>query len=279
MRPQYNHDMVTSVTLWLANKLEDTGQAYFNTTGLLYLQTDPTINGNIYSSPYRGWIYDSCVQGATIPTGFYNASGQFLTRASGVVIDFNNGRIITPQNWGPTLSGAYARKEVNVYFSNVEETEYILEQAYGENPNLSYVLTGMAGNTLVAPMVMLTNSQGRNMPFALGGTDNTKSTIRAFCISNSNYLQEGIGSLCRDAAHSIIPIGSYTDAPLTASGDLKSGNPWSYCNDFYAKYGCANGCWIENVYEIKTNERANGNLTYYLQTIEFDISRIRNTHQ
>lgn len=278
MLPQYNHDLVTSVALWLANRLENAGQAYINMTGCLYAVPDSGIQGNAYASPYRGWVYDGCVSGAVIPSGVYNSSGQFLTRASGVVFDWNNGRVITPQNWGPILSGVYARKEVNVYFSDLRETDYVLERVYGENPNLSYGITGLRGGLLTAPMVMLTNSQGNNAPFALGGTDNTRSTLRAFVITDDNYLQEGILSLCRDAAHSIIPIGSYADAPLVGSGDLKGG-VWSYCTGFRDKYGCSNGLWIENVYEIKLNESVNKNTTYFLSVIEMDLSRIRNPHQ
>ena len=125
---------------------------------------------------------------------------------------------------------------------------------------------------------MLTNSQGNNAPFALGGTDSTKSTIRALILTNSNYLQEGIQSLCRDAAHSIIPVGSYADAPLTASGDLKGGSPWSYCSGVRDRYGCGNGAYVDNVYEIKVNEGANQNTMFYLGVLEIDVSRIRNPH-
>lgn len=279
MIPQYNHDLITSVTLWLANRLENAGQAYINVTGALYPTQDSSVRGYVYSSPYRGWVYDTCVSGATILSGVTNTSGQFLTRASGVVFDWDRGRVVSPQNWG-TLTGAYARKEVNVYFSSEEESDYVLEQVYNTNKNLQYPITGfspapgMGPRTLAAPMVMLTNSQGNNAPFALGGTDNTRSTIRAMVITNNNWLQEGVMSLCRDAAHSMIPCGSYADYPIAGSGDLKA-TSWSYCADFFDKYGCNNGLWVENVYEIKLNERVNMNTSFYLGVLEFDVSRIR----
>jgi hypothetical protein len=214
------------------------------------------------------------VVGATIPTGVSTTSGQFLTRASGVVFDWNHGQVITSQNWGASLTGAYARKEINVYFSSAEESDYVLEQIYGENHNLQYPLTGFRGRTLAAPMVMLTNSLGNNVPFALGGTDNTKSTINAFIITNDNWLQEGVGSLCRDAAHEIIPFGSYADAPLTASGDLK-GQSYNYCTGIYQKYGCSNGLYIENVYEVKIADKVNQNNTFFTEVVQFDLSKIR----
>src|ERR1700758_4643518 len=115
MLPQFNHDMMTSVALWLDNRITNMGQAYVNVTGSMYLQADSSIRGNTYVSPYRGWVYDSCVAGATIPTGVMNAAGQIFTRASGIVFDWDAGSVISPINLGPSISGAYARKEINVY--------------------------------------------------------------------------------------------------------------------------------------------------------------------
>lgn len=275
MKPQFNHDLLTSFYLWLDNRITKKGEAYINVTGSLFLQSTPSVNGNTYVSPYRGWIYDSCVSGANIPSGFYNSSGQFLTRQSGLVIDFNNGRVITSAKWGPTLSGVYARKEVNIYQSNDNEAKYVLESIFGENPNLSYTLTGMPGNVYSAPLIIITNADDKNIPFALGGLENSTNIVRAYCISNSNYLQEGINSLCRDASDSYIPLASYADMPISSSGDLKGVN-WSYCTGIYDKYGC-NGIWIEKVRAQKINDRTNGNATFFLSVMEFDLSTIRNT--
>lgn len=274
MLSQYNHDLITSVTLWLANKLENDGQAYINTTGTLFRQAYTSGQGYKYISPYRGWVYDNCVAGASIPSGVYNSSGQFLTRASGIIFDWNHGQILSPQNWGPNLSGIFARKEVNVYFSSTEESEYVLEQVYGANKNLQYPLTGFAGRALAAPLIMLTNSQGNNTPFALGGTDTSRSTINALVITNDNWLQEGVSSLCKDTAHSIIPFCSYADAPLEASGDLK-GESYNYCTRIYNRYGCAQGLYIENVYGTKISDKVNQNNTFFAEVIQFDLSKIR----
>ncbi len=279
MRPQYAHDLVTSVVLWLDNQLGNTGQAYVNITGSLYQQ--PLVAGQnvLYTSPYRSWVYDSCVAGAQVPSGFYTSSGQFLTRASGLVIDHINGRVSTPNNWGPTLSGTYARKEINVYYSSDEEVQYVLEQVYRENTNLSYVITGlvrpgMTNNILAAPLVMLTNARGQNDPWALGGIDDSKNTVRAFIITDSNYLQDGVNSLLQDAAHQTIPFVPYSVAPWTASGDLKS-PPWSYCTGVYNVFGCAGGLYVENIYAYKISERANRNSTFFVSAVEIDLSKPR----
>lgn len=279
MKPQYAHDLVTSVVLWLDNQLCGTGAAYVNITGSLYLQ--PVVAGQnlVYTSPYRSWVYDSCAAGATVPSGFFNNSGQFLTRESGVVIDYINGRVLTPNNWGPILSGTYARKEMNVYYSSDEEVVYVLEQVNRENKNLAYTLTGLArpgmpATVLAAPLVMLTNARGQNQPWALGGIDDSKNTVRALIISDSNYLQEGVNSLIQDAAHTTIPFVPYSTAPWTVSGDLKS-PPWSYCTGILGTYGCSNGLYIENIYVYKISDKVNKNSTFFISACEIDLSRPR----
>ncbi len=256
------------------NLLCGEGQAYVNITGSLYLQPVTGGRNNIYAAPFKGWVFDSCVSGANVPSGFYNSSGQFLTRASGLVIDYVNGRVSTPNNWGPTLSGVYSRKEMNVYFSSDEETSYVLEQVYGENKNVKYALTGLQNGVLAAPLAMITNARGENKPWALGGIDDSRNTVRAFMISDSNYLQEGVTSLLQDAAHSTIPFAPFSAAPITASGDLKVPG-WSYCENIYNQIGCQNGLYVEDVYQFRLNERANKNTTFFLAAVDIDLSKPR----
>ncbi len=280
MRPQYNHDVITSFILWLDNQLCGTGQAFVNTTGSLYRGTVTGIPGYVYASPYKSWVWDGCTD-AIIPSGFYTTSGQFLTTGSGIGIDYLNGRVVTPYNWGPTLTGSYARKEFNVYPSTTEESNYILEQIQGNNINIKLPVTGLFGSQYAAPLIMVTNSRGVNEPWALGGMDNSQNFIRCFIISNSNYLQEGVNSLLQDVAHSYIPLAPMGAWPLTnvsyggtSTGTLKSAG-WSYCSDIYDTYGCANGLYIEGTYSFKLNERANSNPNFLLSIVDVDVSKPR----
>lgn len=260
--------------MWLDNKLLVTGQAYQNVTGALMRQQVSGVVGWVYASPYKSWVWDSCQPDAAIPSGFYTNSGQFLTRQSGIVLDYVNGRVISPQNWGAQLTGVYARKEVNVYFSSSQESNYVLEQVYNSNPNLKYPLTGFQGRALAAPLVMVTNVKGTNEEWALGGMDDSKNTLRCFVISNDSYIQEGVNSLLQDTAHSYIPYAPYSSTPITASGDLKS-PPWSYCTGIYDYYTCRNGLYVEGVYDYKVGDITNQNSTFLLSVVDLDLSKPR----
>jgi hypothetical protein len=274
--PQYSHDLDTSVALWLDNKLLNDGQGYINITGLLYPQNSPVNVGYAWASPFKSWVYDSSVNGAVILSGVYTSSGQFLTRSSGLVIDYINGRVISPYNWGSTLSGIYARKQVNVYFSTEEETNFYLENVFQEDTNIAYPRTGNIVARFNAPCIILTNSSTSNKGFALGGLKQTDTTIRCFIISDNNYMQEGIGSLLTDVSQKYIPLCSYSDAPIGTSGDLK-GLDYNYITGIRDKYGCGNAIYIENSYAFKMNSKANKNTSFALSMVELDLNKVRMT--
>ncbi len=259
--------------LYLDNRLIDGAGAYVNVSTGLYQQTG--FQGNrCWAAPWKAWAYDSCIAGVNVPSGFYNSSGQFLTRASGLVIDFLNGRVYSPYNWGSQLSGSFARKEYNVYASTEGEVGLVLEHIYGENPDLSYSLTG-ASSKFNAPCIFLTNATSQNDPFALGGLDQTRNTLRCYVISNAkdNYAQEGIMSTLRDLDEryfSLVPMGA---APfMSVSGDLKSGR---FCySDLCAQYGVA-GVYIEETNALKVSQRANEATSFSVMIAEIDTNALR----
>lgn len=272
MKATYANHEITSFVLWLNNRIQNVGQGYQNFSGALYRQADSARSGYTYASPYKSWVYDSAVSGAQIPSGVYTSS-QYLTRDSGIVFDFVNGRILSPKNLGATVSTAYSRSEYNIYFSTTSEVNFYLEKAFGENANIPYSPTGAQPYKFVAPCSIVTNAYTMNEAFELGrGLEKTDTTFRIYTISDSNFSQEAVNTLLTDSAHSSIPIVQYSDAPLTFSGDLKGGY-YSYAA-LQATYGCA-GIYVKNVYSMKVNDRINQNSTFYISVHEFDLEAIR----
>jgi len=100
MREQFDNKLAQSVVEWVNNIVCNDGGGFFTPGTPLYLQEDSTRSQfKVYASPYRSWVYDSCVDGATIFSGAYNSSGQFLTRQSGLFFDYQNGRVLSSGNW------------------------------------------------------------------------------------------------------------------------------------------------------------------------------------
>ncbi len=94
MKPQYQHELMTSFMLWFDHELLQKGEAYSNKTGQLFNFSDSRLptGYKVYASSYKQWVNDSSVNGSVnpeIPTGF-NGSG----RNDNIIFDFENGRII-----------------------------------------------------------------------------------------------------------------------------------------------------------------------------------------
>lgn len=276
MRPLFNHSLLTSFYLFLNSSLQNGAQAYTNVTGqLLYPMNTPSTSGFVWSSPWKGWVYDSFVSGATIPTGVFNSSGQFLTRASGITLDFINGRVISPYNWGNGISGSFARPDYNLYISDETKTNFWLDQVFNSNPAISYIATGAPDSPFFAPCIILTNANEVNDPFAIGGLDQTRNTMRVYIISNNNWQQEGAQSWIRDLARTYFALASYGDMPLTTPGnDLKTGG-FNYNIDICNRYGLTPGVWIEGVHGFKFSQRTNQTSTFTVAVMEVDTNVMR----
>tara|TARA_B100000212_G_scaffold136765_1_gene102989 strand:- start:9697 stop:10725 length:1029 start_codon:yes stop_codon:yes gene_type:complete len=69
MKPQFQHEITTSFSLWFENFLLKKGEAYSNKTDPLTLITDDRLDASLksFSSPYKQWVFDKSITGASIP--------------------------------------------------------------------------------------------------------------------------------------------------------------------------------------------------------------------
>lgn len=276
MKAQFNNQLLSSFAMWMTNRIQNNGQGYKNypvVTG--YLQSEPSRTGYCYAFPYKSLVYDSSVSGATVLSGVYNQAGNFLTRGSGITIDYIHGRVFSPTNLGSTVSGSLARQEYNVYVSTEEETEFLLERVYNENANLRYTPTGVSFGRFAAPCVILTNAYGKNVPFAFGGQDSSEKTIRGLIFSDNNYAQEAVTSLLTDSSKSYFPLMTSAMSPINGYGDVKNGS-YNYVN--LAATQTPN-VFIEDVISLKMEEKMNQNKNFTIAIVEFDTVTIRYPRQ
>ena len=103
MKPQYQHELMTSFMLWFDHELLQKGEAYSNQTGFLYYDNDTRLPSSYkaYSSSYKQWVNDSSITGETnpiIPTGF-NGANRGATASDEYVTGF------TVSNIGSALDG------------------------------------------------------------------------------------------------------------------------------------------------------------------------------
>ncbi len=275
MKETFDTKLAQSVVEWLKNVITNDGQGYINTGGALYLQADSTRQQfKTYQSPYRSWVYDSCVEGANVPSGFYNSSGQFLTRESGLIFDFINGRVLSSGNWGGQLSGNYSKQEYNVQFTSSEVAGLYIDRVFNANPDIDYTKTGAYPYSYTAPIIFVTNANADNQPYALGGgIVKSNRSYRLYCITRDPFGQEALVSTLTDKVNKTIPLLNSSQMPLQFYGDIKSG-VYDYC-DLKNPGTCASGAYIESIYHYKINQKTNNSALWLASAYDLQLQTIR----
>ena len=257
MKPQYQHELMTSFMLWFDNHLLNKGEAYSNQTGTLYYFNDSRLPDGYkaYASPYKQWVTDSSIVGSVnpvIPTSFMGSG-----RADDIIFDFENGRIIeTGNNFGTneTITGTFAVKDFNIYLTNDTEEDLILENKFQLNSRYNKTESGVEPYDQMTPAIFLSSETMRNEPFAFGGEDITRNNIKAVVLAENNYQLDGVLSIFADTARKTIVKIPFTGHPATEYGDLKNGS-YDYTT-VSSSYNSNNPYYIDDVTVSKFSERA-----------------------
>ena len=279
MKPQYKHELMTSFMLWFDHELLQEGEAYSNKTGTLYAKSDSRLPNTYISaqSNYKQWVNDSSITGEVnpiIPTDFQGSG-----RASGIVFDFDNGRIIETGGsftTGDTLTGTFAVKDFNIYLTNETEEDLILENKFQINSRYGDPsMSGIDPYDQVVPAIFLNSEYMRNEGFAFGGEDLTKNIIKAVVIADSEYQLDGALSIFADTARKTFSKIPFSGHPSTEYGDIKGG-VYDYLS-LSNSYSSQAPYFIEDVTVSKFSERAQSRLPGNLKVgfIDFDVSTNR----
>ena len=227
MKPTFTHNVINSFFLWFDNFLMTKGDAYKTYTTKLYNYQDPRLGGDkvIYGSPYKQWVYDKNITGATIPSGF-TINNQFVsTGTSGMRIDFDNGRIIfnSGVSTGLNITGTYSVKEVNSYITDQPEDNLIIENKFVTNSRFTVSENYIAPYNPVTPCIFASIQTAHNTAFAFGGEDETKCIIKVVAFCENLYQLDGVLSVFGDSYNEIFSIIPMTGHPLGEFNEMKTG--------------------------------------------------------
>ena len=278
MKEQFQHKVTTSFFLWFDNFLLEKGEAYSNKTEQLYYYSDPRLDSDYvaYGSPYKQWVTDSSITGATIPTGVHFGT-ETSGRSDGIVFDFDNGRVLVEDSaTGSTITGEFAVKDFSIYLTNDTEDDLIVENKYVVNSRLpSGPLTYIEPYDDVVPAVFISTSQSDNTPFAFGGMQDTKVQIKAVVIAEDTYQLDGVLSIFMDSVdETIVPV-PMSGYPITELGDLKGGS--YYYTGTTDNYTGGLDFYIDKVRTSKLSDRTRRELAneLYIGFIDFDLQQHR----
>ena len=278
MKPQFQHELTTSFMLWADNYISDRGEAFQNYNSPLYpMGTDDQLGDAFvaYSSPHKQWVFDESIDGTQVPSGIYN-NGEFIERGEhGLILDFDDGRVLLESSFGANnlnLSAQYSVKDFNWYITNQTEEQLIVESKFDSNGRFKQEESGIAPHTQVVPAIFVNPEFIENEPFAFGGEDKTSTNIRCVVFAENTYQLDGALSIFADSKNEVFKKLKFEDYPLTEYGDAPDFN---YVNLINSKPN--NFLHIENVTCSKLSDRVSKNIdpSLFIGFIDFEITNLR----
>ena len=278
MKSQFLNQIVPSFMLFLDHEILQQGQAYTNYSGQLYQTTDSDFSQfNVIGSPFRQWVSDSSIVGATIPSGVYS-NGNYIPKVSGLALDYGMGRVITPLSFNPpNLTVNYAFKDLNVYYTDSREEKILFNTQYSLLPQNNFqAVSALNAVSRPYPCIYVKLRDSINEPYAFGGLDSTDTSIRTIIIADSNGLLDGTLSILNDTARKCFSIIPNAQLPFTAFGDYKN-TSFNYNQLNAINLTGANVTYIDKVLISKFDSIINKDMGdgVFAAFADFNLSNIR----
>jgi hypothetical protein len=289
MTPQFDNILMTSMLLWLDNKIVTNGQAYTNYQSVFYPLSNMIYGYYTYGAPLKQMVIDSSISGANIISGVY-VNGVFTTPGQNNLSGINatEGQLYFSQpisNPTTALSGNYAVKDYNIYLTSKTEENLLFETQYQINPKTYQNPTGLPIGSETYPVIYLKYQGGKNKPLAFGGFDQTVSNVRAVILSDSVFSLDAVTSIMRDTSRELIPLIYANEMPFNSLGSVSvSGNNFNYINYTANKRNTDDYLYINEVNVTKTDTRLLNatnslNRNVYSAFVDFEVSKNRYPRQ
>lgn len=222
MKAQLDNILISSMMMWMDNKILSKGQAFTNFSSNFY-PVPNLINGFYsYGLPFKQIVCDNSIAGANLLSGvhinnnYVNVGSNSLTG-----INPNQGQIYFSTQQNATISGNYAVKDFNIYITSNAEESILFETQYKTRPKTSQTATGLAPNAITYPAIFLKLNYSSNEPFAFGGMDRTNIDVRAIILAENTFSLDAVSSILRDTSRGYIPI--IENQPFNSFGGVNSG--------------------------------------------------------
>lgn len=285
MKPQFQHQVITSFALWLDHIILNRGQAFQNIESSFYYQQDDRLDLDFYAfaSPHKQWVTDSAVDKAKIIDSIILDGYKVDRGKQGIKYDFNNGRVLVPKilsNPGSNIESSYAVKDFNIYITDQTEEELLIETKFDKNSRFDQEVTGgVRAYDQVVPAVFLSYEEGYNSPFAFGGEDRTTSSVRCVVFAESSFQLDGLFSILKDLNNIAIANVGFNEHPLNEFGDLKFGS-YDYrdlSDRYYNKKNTQSVFHVDRVGVSKLNDKIakKSHPGLYIGFVDFQLNAFR----
>jgi hypothetical protein len=277
IQPGYYNLLAASFGLFTAHELEYYWGSYTNYSGILYPTTAPQYSQyDIWASPFRQFVSDMSVTGATQISGVYQGSDFVARGTSGLAIDFNMARVLVSGSGLSNPTAAYAFRDFSIYYTTQSEPELLIENVYEVQPSITQITGALFWNQQTVPAIFIKNNFTENTPWAFGGTDLTKTTMTCIVLSDSQYKLDACCGALADTARKYFPLFPVESLPFGVLGDYKdpvSGyNYINLCNNYTGFL-----VFIDKVRVSKFSENNNKRIgkTIFAALVDFELQFAR----
>lgn len=275
MKIQLDNILMSSMMLWMDNKILSKGEAFTN-YGSKFYESNYLINDfRSFNLPFRQIVADSSINNANILSGIYIDDNYVPVGNNGFSgVDPYRGTIfLTQDSTFNELSGNYAVKDFNIYLASDSEEKVLFETQYKIRPKTLQNPTGVANDSITYPAIFLKHSYSMNEPFAFGGEDLTSINIRALVLADNLFNLDAVNSILRDTNCSYIPL--IDQPPIDSFGCINSGY-YNYHSLYNPNDIGEKGFYISEVNVSKIDKIENElNPNTFSSIIDFTLENIR----
>ena len=280
---QFDNQVMSSFFLWFDHTLLRKGRAFTNYGSKFYPVNNLYQGYYTYGSPFRQFVADSSISGATVISGGYlDGSFKNRTESNFTGINYNQGQayfVSSVDTASVTMSGDYAVKDFNIFLTNQTEEKLLFETQFTLKNKIGLTATGLPSDSLTYPAVFIKNMGGQNNPFEFGGTQETNMNIRSIIVADNQFHLDALCSLFRDEKEKYISLLSESEMPFNNLGDFNNYSDYNYTGIVDVK-STNDACFIENISVSKVGGASfagvnNVNPIVYSALLDFDIQKIR----
>jgi hypothetical protein len=275
MRTQIDNILMSSMILWMDNKILSKGEAFTNYGSLFYESNNSFNDLKNFTLPFRQIVADSSITNANILSGVYIDGEYSAIGENGFSgIDPYKSTIYLNDNINYNeISGNYAVKDFNIYLASDTEEKILFETQYKIRPKTSQNPTGISNDSITYPAIFLKHNYSRNKPFSFGGEDMTSINIRAYILADNLFSLDAVNSILRDTNSTYVPL--INDFPTDSFGCINNGY-YNY-HSLYDPNNISNmGFYISEVNISKLDRLDNElNPKTYSSIIYFTLENIR----
>jgi len=278
MKRQHDHQVLSSLALFLDNRILTSGEAFFNYQSRFYPATSQYVGRRTYSLPFKQLVNDASVSGATVMTSVQISGIPVTVGTSGLLsinhyqgtVDFDASY---PNYPASSMSGTFSVKEINIYTTSDNDEKLLFYTKFQKNPQTPQTVTGLATNSYTLPAIFLKKRGGENKPFSLGAVDEAVVDIRAFVITDNDYLRDGVVSILKDTHFRRF---SFISPPFDAE-QAYIGTSYNYSGLATAASGTYLGPLIQGVQESRLSRNFSESSLDDLKitVVDFEISQVR----